>query len=284
MIEPGFQKQRFEFKYQLSNQTAAAMREYVRMHLVADPYSAVRDNYEYPVYSLYLDSPNLELGKATLRGEKNRYKLRVRFYEYDEQAPVFFEIKKRNAVIISKVRCRATRDVARAVLAGHPPFGDEALSLDDDEIGALHEFSRRMTLIAARPTALVAYWREAWVTAFDNSVRVTFDKRVCIQPDEDFSALPDLNRARPVFGDNIVLELKFTDRFPNWMREMVRVFGLQRGAAGKYADGLTRLFPTHVTSRENIRVLYDNPFQPFDGESAQGDVSRLRGQKELGML
>ena len=44
-----------------------------------------------------------------------------------------------------------------------------------------------------------------------------------------------------VFGDNVVLELKFTNRFPDWFRELVRIFGLTQCGAAKYVDGVTVL-------------------------------------------
>jgi hypothetical protein len=44
-----------------------------------------------------------------------------------------------------------------------------------------------------------------------------------------------------VFGDQVVLELKFTGRFPNWMHELVQVFGLEPCSAAKYVDGLVRI-------------------------------------------
>jgi len=42
-----------------------------------------------------------------------------------------------------------------------------------------------------------------------------------------------------VFGKEVILELKFTDRFPDWFRELVRVFGLMQCGAAKYVDGVT---------------------------------------------
>jgi hypothetical protein len=42
-----------------------------------------------------------------------------------------------------------------------------------------------------------------------------------------------------VFGNEVVLELKFTDRFPDWFKELVRVFGLMQCGAAKYVEGVT---------------------------------------------
>jgi len=43
-----------------------------------------------------------------------------------------------------------------------------------------------------------------------------------------------------VFGRLVVLELKFTGRFPDWFKELVRIFNLRQGSASKYADGIVR--------------------------------------------
>ena len=39
-------------------------------------------------------------------------------------------------------------------------------------------------------------------------------------------------------GKDIVLELKFTNRFPDWFRDLVRAFNLMQCGAAKYVDGV----------------------------------------------
>ena len=56
----------------------------------------------------------------------------------------------------------------------------------------------------------------------------------------------------------MILELKFTDRVPNWFRELVEVFGGMQCGAAKYADSVAllsaqRLKPGHF------------PFERADG-------------------
>ena len=43
------------------------------------------------------------------------------------------------------------------------------------------------------------------------------------------------------FGKEVILELKFTDRFPDWFGELVRVFSLVHFSAAKYAEGVAVL-------------------------------------------
>jgi hypothetical protein len=43
------------------------------------------------------------------------------------------------------------------------------------------------------------------------------------------------NPVYPKLG-GVVLELKFTNRFPNWMRQMVGIFDLERTSVAKYVS------------------------------------------------
>ena len=56
----------------------------------------------------------------------------------------------------------------------------------------------------------------------------------------------DMTDPHYVFGDNIVLELKFTNRYPDWFRELVRIFGLAQCGAAKYVDGVTLIGESKV--------------------------------------
>jgi len=41
-----------------------------------------------------------------------------------------------------------------------------------------------------------------------------------------------------IFGDVVILELKFTTRFPGWFADLVRTFNLMQYSASKYAEGV----------------------------------------------
>src|SRR5438045_9275038 len=98
------QQSRFELKYLISENTAQRVRDFVRCYLDMDEYSVGRPNYSYPVHSLYLDSDDLTLYWQTINGNKNRYKLRLRYYSTNPETPVFFEIKRRMNNCIMKQR------------------------------------------------------------------------------------------------------------------------------------------------------------------------------------
>src|SRR4051794_12416894 len=86
---------RFELKYLIPEKTALQVRTFVQQYLEVDEFGVGQPNLSYPVHSLYLDSDDLEIQRRTVNGDKNRWKLRVRYYNESEKTPVFFEIKRR---------------------------------------------------------------------------------------------------------------------------------------------------------------------------------------------
>lgn len=68
--------QRFEAKYIISEIQAQAIKNFIRPYVISDPF-AQKDAF-YPIYSLYLDSPDMRLYWMSELGMKNRFKLRVR--------------------------------------------------------------------------------------------------------------------------------------------------------------------------------------------------------------
>jgi len=241
MAADRLQLQRFELKYVIDEPTALAVRSFVSSFLDIDEFGATLPQLSYPVHSLYLDSDDLKLYYSTINGDKNRYKLRLRFYENRPDAPVFFEIKKRTNNTISKQRGGVRRSAVENLLCGQIPEQGDLISKDPKQLLAIQNFCRLMTSIQAKPKAHIYYLREAWISRMDNSVRVTMDRNVLCDPEPTARLCTDLLSPIAVFGDKIILELKFTTRFPDWFKELVRVFGLMQCGAAKYVDGVTNV-------------------------------------------
>lgn len=236
------QTQRLELKYLIPDGLALKIRDYLASYLQPDSFGAMQPDGAYPVHSLYLDSGDLFLYQSTINGDRNRYKLRVRFYEGCPEAPVFFEIKRRQDNAILKQRCAVIRKAAGEILAGRvPDRRDLAHGGLPDAERAMHDFCRLLNKIQARPVARVFYKREAWLDDGNSRVRVTMDRAVQLSREDRFHLDGELRDPVTVFGNQVVLELKFTGRFPSWMGDLVRVFGLKQCSAAKYVDGIMEL-------------------------------------------
>lgn len=248
------QLQRWELKYVIPEELALAVREFARSYLELDEYGAKRADLSYTIHNLYLDSEDLAIYWGTINGNKNRYKLRLRFYEDNPGAPIYFEIKRRMNEAIIKQRGGVKRHAVGAVLAGQLPGPADLVSGDARQLGAIQRFIELMVHDRAVPIAHVCYDREAWISPTDNSVRVTMDRNVFIAPEFTTRFSAAMDDPSSVFGRAVVLELKFTGRFPDWFKEMVRIFNLRQGSASKYADGIARKGEVHFYPRGQLPV------------------------------
>jgi hypothetical protein len=228
------QTNRYELKYIIDEPRAHAIHRFVRAHLEPDSHTQGHEGRGYAVHSLYLDSPGFLTCAATLHGIKNRFKLRLRFYDDEPDSPVFCEIKRRVNMIILKKRAAVRRSAIPDLLAGAMP--DPSMLYVDNyrNHDALLRFCELRDLIDAHPAAYTSYWREGYETAEGNAVRVTFDRELRGGIFHGSLSVADLESwAEPEVG-GVVLELKFTDRFPQWMHTLAEMFALERTSMPKY--------------------------------------------------
>lgn len=238
-VKSRLQQQRFEFKYHLTEAKARRVREFVRLHLRLDEYSQLQPGWSYPTLSLYLDSDGLDTYWHTIGGCKNRFKLRLRYYDDCPETPVFFEIKHRIKDVIFKKRGGVRKDAVRRLLAGRIPERHDLLDPDDSgAFAAVQSFCRLMVQMRASPKMHVAYLREAYENPNDNSVRVSFDRHVESQPQSAASLIAKSPAPHVVFGEDVILELKFTGCYPKWFHELVTTFDCWQEGAAKYAEGI----------------------------------------------
>lgn len=245
------QQSRFELKYLISENTAQRLRDFVRCYLAMDEYSVGRPNYSYPVHSLYLDSDSLEIYWRTVNGDKNRYKLRLRYYSDNPDTPVFFEIKRRMKDVILKQRGGVRQSAVPLILNGQLPEEKYMVTKDAGSLVAVQRFQALMMELNAKPKSHIFYQREAYV-ADNDEVRVTMDRDVYSEP--NLSPTIKVKMTKPVLGyaGFVILELKFTNRFPNWFRELVRVADTMQCGAAKYVSGVGLLGHSRLAAHAEV--------------------------------
>lgn len=213
---------RYECKYLVTAMDAERIRRFIKPFMRLDPYSQKQPDRRYPVYSIYLDSQRLTTYEDTNQGTRNRFKLRLRYYsESDERSPVFFEVKKRSDQIINKSREVSDRVSAQNFLRhGHHANAAEFI-----------EYCER---IGAMPAMRIRYLREAYECAGHAPVRLTFDTDLhhCIVSEYNLAESRPNWKPTPIEG--VIMEIKFTERKPLWLDELVHVFELYKQSVAKY--------------------------------------------------
>ena len=228
---------RYEIKYLIPQSAARVIERYVSDYLPIDHYSKLQPDGFYPIVSLYMDSPDLLLCRESLTGVLNRFKLRIRGYSDDPSYLKFFEIKRRANTVIIKSRARVKTENVAAAIAGRnvPPAKN-----DPKDIEGLKMYQLYMISIKAKPTVLIRYLRKAYEGSSENRVRVTFDTELCYNvTDEPVIRLsgPGWQRSN-VSLKGVIMEIKFTGRFPAWLSRMSELFNITQRSMSKYASSV----------------------------------------------
>jgi hypothetical protein len=190
------------------------------------------------ITSMYLDSPELEFYRWHRDGRSRRFKLRLR--AYGEAADcVFAEIKQKNGRLGRKMRAAWPAPAVGALLSG--AHG----TLPNGAPAAAVEFVARQRAYLARPTMLVASWREALrETGWGGETAVTVDRGVVYQPTDRGDLYADPCQWRPLplpprDRATAIVELKYWgEQPPAWMGTLVRHLSPYRVPLSKYVSAL----------------------------------------------
>lgn len=235
---------RYELKYIVEEARAQAISDYLRSYLQPSAHNRPGPLPGHPVVSLYMDSPDFFLFRQAYTGHKNRMKLRIRFYDDDWNRPAFLEIKRRISDVICKERAMISREGVRQMLTGGWPtpsyWPDHALLKHGKRRADVHDrFWTFADTIHARGMVYVSYVREVWEATDNEELRVTFDRHVRGSRYDGSGRLRlPTSGWRPYLPyyplDGVIIEMKFDDRAPRWMYDMVKLFNMERRAVCKY--------------------------------------------------
>lgn len=233
--------ERYEYKYLIPARLVPAIRTAVLTTSRIDKYAGPDGTYR--IRSLYLDTDRYDLYWANQREQGDRFKARIRTYP-GKTSPVFFEIKRRVLDVIVKSRAAVPMEIWRDALEGR----EAALSkLSAGARRGMEKFMGPYHRHHLRPAMIVEYEREAYISDVDSYARLTFDRKIVVQPQDKLDLDADPSLWRPV--DHVaqtrtpepisVLELKFERRPPPWMVSLVKRLDLVRASFSKYCYGVT---------------------------------------------
>jgi hypothetical protein len=229
---------RYELKYIVPDWQTQAIRAAIEPFCVRDAHARAEDGYQYPVQSLYLDTPTRALYGMSQQRRARRWKARIRRYQGAQS--IFLEIKNKDHDLVRKQRAVIPLTDWQERLAAGPATGASP---------AERAFAERVSRHDLLPALLVRYEREAWVSTVDSYARVTFDRRIVCQPwqawslDGDDSGWIALDDARAMGGipHGVIVELKCLRAVPRWLSGLTRGLSLPKIRYSKYCKGMDRV-------------------------------------------
>ena len=98
----------------------------------------------------------------------------------------------------------------------------------------------------------VRYKREAYESRGGDPVRLTLDTDVVHATTFEREVRHGDGRWMTTPVDGVILEIKFTERFPTWIADLVRAFGLRQQPVPKYTLSVDQTFLSGTESAMTV--------------------------------
>ena len=243
---------RYEFKYLIRNEQTHAIARFLATHLELDKYSQGRPLNRYTVRSIYYDSPDFRCYYEKANGDQNRRKLRVRSYNQADSAAIFLECKQRKGSTYTKSKSQLDTEKLEILQAREGLSGQ-----DVERFGVVEQLLLGMDRWDYQPTVLVVYDREAYVSpGQEDTVRVTLDNNLRARMFPELDELYDEADLDDLLYGWTILEVKFTNVVPRFLKQLVSQHSLERQACSKYGVSVALLLSENPTKKEGIDHVY----------------------------
>lgn len=217
-------KFRHELKYYVNYHQYYLIRQRLRFLMKQDKHAD--ENGEYHIRSLYFDDAENIALQEKQGGIKNRYKFRIRLYNKSDKV-LHLEKKIRKNTMIAKEKVAISREILDRLLI------NDYTVLENESSPLLQQVYYEMKNRLLRPKVIVDYVREAYVVKTGN-VRITFDKdlRTGLNGIDPFD--PNLYPVKVIDDPFFILEVKYDEYIPNYIRDGLQLNGLVQQSASKY--------------------------------------------------
>ncbi|MBA9088186.1 hypothetical protein FHR92_004682 [Fontibacillus solani] len=217
-------KYRHELKFMINQHQYFLIRQKLKNLMEQD--QNVGDDGQYHIRSLYFDDMDNSALQDKLGGIRDRSKYRIRIYNCKDNV-IHFEKKIKFNNFIAKLKEPLTRKMYDEILIGNYEV------LNQPEKPFSMELYNELKHNLLQPKVIVDYVREPYV-CHNGNVRITFDKelRTGLHAIDIFD--PDLKPVQAIDNDLIILEVKFDEYLPEYIKLAVQLEGLQQQSASKY--------------------------------------------------
>ena len=230
---------RYEFKYALPAKERARIVEVSAPFVLPDPHAVRLPSglMGYDVHSLYFDTPDLRDYYERLDGRRVRNRLRVRTYgSPGTKQPVFLENKRKYTRWVVKSRVKVCEANDWCTCPDPRPWLTFASRVPPKKRYASEHFVRLMENHQRQPVSVVHYAREVFIARDPNQpkIRLTMDHQVHATIRPDVHDLYGAHHVELLPPDWMVVELKFDNERPGWMKQVCRELGLRAVPVSKF--------------------------------------------------
>lgn len=225
-------KFRNEWKYVCTDKELLDVESRAKGVLSLDSHAG--DDGKYSVHSLYFDNSSYSCAYDTESGVGRRFKYRIRYY--GESTDVLrLERKEKSYGRGRKMSCYISREIYRNIMEGQM---DDVFWNTENVI--LKQFCVDVWKKGLTPKVIIDYERVAYVDEQTNT-RITLDKNIRSSAEIDEFLTGNYISVPIMKQGNHVLEVKFDDILPGYIKKALYIDSLQQTSFSKYYIGLKKI-------------------------------------------
>ncbi len=218
---------RSEIKYLITDKDFYLINHNLKNLLKKDPYCK-KDFYT--ISSIYFDNYKMTSYNQVKCGISERWKYRIRFYNYDDS---YIKLEKKYKVngLTNKKSIKITKEILNNILNNNAKISKDNESL-------LNEFIIKMKIENLRPVICIEYDRIPYIYKSGN-VRITFDYN--IRYTKSCKNLFESEK-RVYYLKEKILEIKYNELLPDFIKYRLELNHLEQISYSKFNNCLDSLY------------------------------------------
>ena len=213
---------RYELKYLMNAEQTAYLRSRLEGHMQVDQFGLTS------IASLYYDTPDYRLIRASLEKPEFKEKIRLRSYGLaTDDSPVYLELKRKAFGIVYKRRTQSALPQVEKFFAEDSE--DITAGQINREIRSFRDYYHPLV-----PACLIIYDRTAYFEP-DGDLRLTIDSNPRFRTEAlDLKTSMD---GIPLLDEGwTILEIKVQDAMPLWLAEILSTGHIYKSSFSKYGE------------------------------------------------
>jgi SPX domain protein involved in polyphosphate accumulation len=246
---------RKEKKYVLDADVAVKMRDFIKERIPFSVYhhgTIVTD-----IRNTYLDNDSFYLYRLKKAHEKTRYKIRFREYgkkgTFDDN--VWVELKEKRNGVSFKNRFLLDKKYFKDLLKGRDIFSKIVDLNKSVDLCYLHDLYETIRMLIKEnsfyPRVMVQYKRQAFQDGVLGQIRVTFDSSLSVETvDSKRDLFCEIQKPHNFRQDRMIMEIKTNEKYPEWLRDLMKRYDIKRSTFSKYIFGVETCFSPQKMHQE----------------------------------
>ena len=216
---------RYEMKFILTSEQLAFLKNALNDHMIVDQYGKTS------IASIYYDTPNYRLIRASIEKPTYKEKLRLRSYGLVEKGePVYLEIKRKCEGVVYKRRVETSEQNVANFFQDDDELGEGQIA---KELAYFRDYYQNL-----EPKIMIAYDRTSY-KEIEGDIRLTIDENPRYRT-YDLNLHTSMDGQPLLPTGHAILEIKVQQEMPLWLANILSLGKIYKTTFSKVGEAYKR--------------------------------------------